>query len=71
MATVRTDGLGIYAKPLRFGSPTGAEKLTFAPVTLKPAKPLRPGTISNHGSYPTRNKNPTSICRCCVILDAN
>lgn len=43
---VMTDGLGIYAKPDRFGSPAAAVKLTFAPVTLKPARPLSPLLIS-------------------------
>jgi hypothetical protein len=46
MAIVMTDGLGIYAKPDRFGSPGAALKLTFASVTLKPARPLSPMLIS-------------------------
>ena len=45
MATVRTVGLGMYAKPLRFGSPVAAVRLTLAPVTLKPAKPLSPAYV--------------------------
>lgn len=45
MAMVRTDGLGMYAKPLRFGTPGGAVRLTLAPVTLKPAKLLSPGMV--------------------------
>jgi hypothetical protein len=43
---VMTDGLGIYAKPERFGSPAVADRLTFAPVTLNPAKPLSPTLVS-------------------------
>lgn len=46
MATVMTDGLGMNAKPLKFGCPAAAVALTFAPVTLKPARPLSPETIS-------------------------
>ena len=48
MATVMRDGLGMYAKPLRLGSPAAAVRLTFTPVTLKPAKPLSADIISNY-----------------------
>jgi hypothetical protein len=43
---VMTDGLGIFAKPDRFGSPGLAVRLTFAPVTLKLVRPLSPLLIS-------------------------
>ena len=41
-----TDGLGIKAKPLRFGSPAAAVRLRRTSVTLNPCKPLRPTTVS-------------------------
>lgn len=42
-----TDGLGMYAKPLRFGSPALAEELRRTSVTLNPFKPLRPMLVSS------------------------
>jgi hypothetical protein len=46
IAMVMIDGLGIYTKPDRFGSPALAVRLNFALVTLKPVKALSPLLIS-------------------------
>jgi len=77
-ATVMTDGFGMYANPLRFGSPALAELLIMTLVTLNPFKPLRPlyvleelKSILTTGSFPScRLVLPVNavVTSSCVII---
>ena len=60
--------IGIYAKPRRFGSPTAAVRLTRAPVTLNPAKPLSPDMISKC-VFGIKQEKQTSVGCGRVVID--
>ena len=64
-ATVMTDGLGMYANPLRFGSPAVTVLLMVTPVTLNPFKPFRPiGMLVSYRDVEQLNDGETYPCMC-------
>lgn len=70
-ATVMTDGLGMYAKPLRLGSPGVAVLLMVTPVTLNPFKPFIPMLVSFQMSSNETMGRLTLVCAGRVEVDVD
>ena len=67
------DGLGMYANPLKLGSPALAVRLIFTPVTLNPVRELSPGQLSVEVHHTVQRfcEQRTWICACRVVVDVD